>query len=284
MNRTLSSCALALAAAATPSAADAARGTDSCRAYIDTLPAVVSTPGVYCLRAGLATATSTGTAITVAGHHITIDCNDFRLRGTAATSTRAIGIAADNKANTIVRNCHIDGFGSGIVLTGNGHEVYGNRLERITTEGISVASSPGSIRDNRLSDIGVDGMRPVPRAIVATGDVDILRNVIYRVQGQHDTSPTIAILSKSGQSNVIAGNEVMRVGNTLSGGAVGIRTTGSAASRTVIRDNLVSASSGNATGYGIWCGSAKAIARGNQVAGWDSALLKCVSSGNVSTP
>src|SRR5687768_5499102 len=102
---------VALFATGTATSARAAESYDNCVAYIDALPVVIGTQGVWCLRDNVSTAISSGAAITIATNNATIDCNDFKIGNLAAgPSTNAIGIQASNRRNATIRNCTIRGF------------------------------------------------------------------------------------------------------------------------------------------------------------------------------
>src|SRR5688500_7900792 len=83
-----------------PGASRAAESYDNCTGFIDSLPAVITKQGTWCMRKDLSTAIDTGNAITVATNNVTIDCNDFKIGGLAAgVDTLAHGIvAADRKS------------------------------------------------------------------------------------------------------------------------------------------------------------------------------------------
>src|SRR4249920_3461142 len=78
-----------------PRAAHAAESYDNCTGYINSLPAVISTGGIWCLKHDLSTAID-GDAIHINGtNDITIDCNNFKIGGLAAgIGTNATGIWA----------------------------------------------------------------------------------------------------------------------------------------------------------------------------------------------
>ena len=80
---------LALAAfAASSSRACAASSYDSCVGFIDVVPAVISTPGNWCLRQHLRTNLTSTNAIEVQSNNVTIDCNGFMLDNQAAGPER----------------------------------------------------------------------------------------------------------------------------------------------------------------------------------------------------
>ena len=48
-----------------------------CTGFIDAVPAVLATQGVWCLRQDLATALNTGQIISIQTNNVTIDCNGY---------------------------------------------------------------------------------------------------------------------------------------------------------------------------------------------------------------
>lgn len=278
----ISLAAVLLAALATP--APAAESYDGCTGIIESLPATITKSGTWCLNHELSTANASGAAITVSAHHAIIDCEGYALRGTAnAATTTAIGIKSTDQLNITVRGCRINGFHTGISLLGSGHAVLDNQLASIRSVGIAIDSSPGLVRGNHITDVGTTGGRPANRGIYATGDVDVLDNTIDRIRGNHATSRTVGILSRLGQSNVIAGNRVTRMENLLAGGTYAIQVgVGNAASRTVVRDNQLAALANNAVGIGLSCTATKNLTRGNQINGWATAVsANCLVQNNV---
>ena len=51
---------------------------------ITTLPATISTPGIYCLKQDESTAIESGAAIAITANNVTLDCNGYRLGGLQA--------------------------------------------------------------------------------------------------------------------------------------------------------------------------------------------------------
>src|SRR5690606_12142559 len=141
-----------------PAPATAADSFDSCTGYIDSLPATISSQGVWCLRGHLSTGISSGDAISINTNNVTIDCNDFKLGGlSAGITTKAYGIHAYDRQNITVRNCSIRGFWIGIDLSGYtaaGHVVRDNRLDNITSTAISVWGPGSTARNNIVRDTG----------------------------------------------------------------------------------------------------------------------------------
>ena len=189
--------ALALAASAcTALPASAAESFDSCDGrFIDSLPATISTPGVWCLRHDVSTAIGAGAAIQVTANNVTLDCNGFRLGGLAAGSaTTAIGIFAVNRYNTTVRNCSIRGFAFGTWFwSGAGHAIVDSRFDQNTHVAILAKGAGLSILRNRIVDTGGSTAENLYGSASATGinadgDGEVAHNTVL------DTVATCGLL------------------------------------------------------------------------------------------
>jgi parallel beta-helix repeat protein len=131
----------------------------SCTGFIDSLPAHISTQGVWCLRRNLATNISSGAAILIDTNNVTLDCNEFKIGGlSAGNSTLTSGVFAADRINATVRNCSIRGFLTGIDLRlGSGHLVEHNRLDNNLYAGIFVSGENSLVRGNSVLDTGAAG-------------------------------------------------------------------------------------------------------------------------------
>jgi parallel beta-helix repeat protein len=137
--------------------AQAAESYDNCTDFVDSVPATITTQGIWCLRKDLSTAIVSGAAITIAAHNVTLDCNGFKLGGLAAgNESQARGIFAGQRLNATVRDCSIRGFLYGVFLSGGaGHLLEGNRLDNNLVIGLYVSAASNSIiRNNRVYDTG----------------------------------------------------------------------------------------------------------------------------------
>lgn len=151
---------------------------------ITSLPATISTQGVYCLRGHLSTNLASGAAITVATNNVTIDCNEFKLGNLAAgLQTQATGILANSRLNITVRGCGIRGFQTGVGLTNGLYRVENNRFDHNTQTAVRVGGDGSVIRGNEIVDTGNSGAADVNRfyGIYAEGNVDIVDNLISGV-------------------------------------------------------------------------------------------------------
>ena len=87
---------------------------------ITTLPATISTQGIYCLTGNLAAPSTFGSghAITIDANNVTLDLNGWKLGGQAAgAGTLAIGIYSLAN-NVTVKNGIVRGFYYGVLLGG----------------------------------------------------------------------------------------------------------------------------------------------------------------------
>ena len=223
---------------------------------ITTLPTVISTQGVYCLKQDLSTAITSGTAITINTNNVTIDCNDFKLGGLGGgPATLANGIGATNRSNITVRNCNIRGFYIGVNLSGASggyHMVENSRFDLNTTVGIYMSGDGGTIRNNRIYDTG-NGTGFIIAGIQTEYAVDILNNSINNVIAKPGSE-----LSAFGiHTNLLGGREVSgnRISGVIADGTsrrAGIYNTNSAGA--VIRNNSIYFSSPLKAGdVGIRC-------------------------------
>src|SRR5690606_3094851 len=127
----------------------------TCTGFIDSLPATISTQGVWCLRKNLSTAITEGSAIVIATNNVTIDCNGFKVGGLAGGEyTLAMGIRATDRQNVTVRHCNVRGFYCGVQLSGAGHLVEDSRFDNSSYAGIYVRGDNNLVRRNRVYDTG----------------------------------------------------------------------------------------------------------------------------------
>ncbi len=103
---------------------------------INTVPAVITLPGVYCLTKSLVTSMTSGNAIDIQANNVVFDMNGHRLGGLGAgLGTNARGIYANNRQNITIRNGTVRGFLIGIFLegsSGQGHLIEDVRADQNT--------------------------------------------------------------------------------------------------------------------------------------------------------
>ncbi len=255
-----------------PFAAQAAQSFEGCAGFIDTLPATISTQGVWCLRHDLATNIAGGNAITINTNNVTIDCNDFKIGGLAAgDASTAKGIYAELRQNATVRHCNVRGFYYGIDITGGaGHLVEDNRLDNNLEIGIFVTGDHNLVQRNRVFDTG--GASGGSIAIGIWGYADVLDNFVKGLTTAGSTYQLIGIMAP-GNGTSVAGN---RIGDLLlndTGTAYGIYLD---AVDQTISGNRVVAGSATTNGIGIkGKGISSTFCTGNTVAKFSVAVGTC---------
>ena len=217
----LSAFLLAAVAALLPRAGSA-ETFHTCVGFIDALPAVLTSQGVWCLRQDLATSLNSGFAIEVKTNNVTIDCNGFKIGGLGGGENMAeVGIAAYDRRRIGVRDCTIRGFDVGIDLRGSdpargGHRVEDNQLDFQPWLGIRVSGHDSIVRRNQLLSIGGSAFDEYAAAIHTGGDVDILDNTIAdmlpaRPAWEPDIGDVYAIVADDNGHGTIAGNRIRRI-------------------------------------------------------------------------
>jgi hypothetical protein len=272
--------AFTLLALAGADPARAAESYDGCKYTIASLPAVLSSQGVWCMKSDLSTSLATGTAITVAVNNVTIDCNHFKLGGLGAgTATQATGIDASSRGNTTVRNCTIRGFSQGVVAnSGYGTVVEDNLLEANRNYAIWATAADGTVvRGNRIVDTGGSSYYDWPNAISVSGDAHVIDNIVSGVADDGAADDGVHAIYVTDASGTITGNRISGLVADGTGAAYAIRTGGT--DRAVIDGNFVKGS-GAANSFGIHCASDLNLARNNVVLGMPWGVLGCTSAGN----
>jgi hypothetical protein len=244
---------------AAPSAL-AAESYDGCVGFIDAVPAVITTQGVWCLRKDISTSMNAISAIEIHVSNVTIDCNGFKLGGLAAgPGTFSTGIYAPGTlSNITVRHCTIRGFRSGIAIydndPGTGHLVEDNRLEQITSQGIYVIGQGSIVRRNTIVNTGGAPGSDRAQAITVLGDaIDNVVDGVFGAADVADFSPSGLYSGGVGNINgvgfLVQGNRIRNLVPKGTGEARGLELAGYAQS---VRDNTVSQIS-STTGKGVYC-------------------------------
>jgi hypothetical protein len=277
----------ALAAVSLPAAA--AESYDNCVGFIDNVPATVSTQGVWCLRADVATKLTTVSAITVAGNNITIDCNGFKIGGLGAgMGTDSVGIATSGERQNIgVRHCNLRGFRTGIALAGGGHVVEDNVVDAMTWQGVQVSGDGSVVRHNRVLTTGGSthaNYRASAVGIATTHSVEVIDNTVDGVAPLGDLAgngQATGIQTAYNNDGTLSGNRVRGVAGVGSGADQGIRNL-SSGQVTMVENTLNG--SGRMASTGIACANAKGVAARNVVTGFRNAIANCYGDGNVAAP
>ncbi len=288
-NQILFCCFAAIGLSLAPPA-QAAESFDNCTGFIDSIPATITTQGVWCLRSDLSTAISNGNAITVSTNNVTVDCNDFKLGGLAAgPATDAYGVFSNTRLNTVVRNCNIRGFSEGVfLLGGSGHVVEDSRFDGITFIGIRINSPNTTVRGNTLTDTGGSTSQGNFYGIVAAtpqGGIDVIDNTINGVTAGDDGDNAYGIWMSGMSSGSISHNRVRGVipGAGGTSGAI----FGNSSGRQAVHDNVVHGS--NIPGsFGIVCADNSATAFNealdNFVQRYPIPIQNCLTTGNIVNP
>ena len=265
-----------------PRAAFAAESYDNCTGTISSLPAVISTQGTWCLKASLATAIGSGSAISINTNNVTIDCNDFKLDGSAAgVGTVANGIVASNRLNATIRRCDIRGFLHGVYLTGSsggGHAVEDNRLYGNRGIGLQVEGSGSVVRRNGVfSTGGSTTLTNAAYGIYTFDAVDVIDNTVAGVTATSGSDGSAyAIFLDSNPNGRIVGNGLRGMAKDGAGLVVGVFGTGT--THIEIRDNDLVAD-GAAGTIGVDCQNSSGAAKGNAINGFASGIVNCTDSG-----
>jgi hypothetical protein len=251
--------------ASLPVTARAAESFDGCKGYIDTLPAVISTPGVWCLRKDVGTGIATGTALSIAANNVTLDCNGFRVGGLAGgPDSQAWGIASTALATTI-RGCSVRGFAVGIRPGGHGALVEDNRLEGTTAIGIWVGGDAALVRRNRLLDIGG---RADPASAIVSEDVDRVELRDNEIDGVASTGASVqGFALVGGVGHLVAGNTLRGLVPGTESPAGGIVLSGATA---IVAGNQLESPSSN--GAALSCTDTENIVRDNSMLGFASGI------------
>jgi len=260
----------------------AAESYDSCSGFIDSVPATISTQGVWCLRADLSTAISSGSAITINANNVTIDCNNFKLGGLGGgPGSIATGVFS-NRTNASVRNCNIRGFWSGIeILSLGGNLVESNRLDGNLAYGIYTAGAGSTIRNNQVFDTGGSTESPnLAIGIYGAEGTDIVGNTVYGVSTNGESFFSYGIATVSNGTGSIRGNRIKGV-LAAGGSSSGIHTFISG--RVVVRDNDIQGI-GAPGSIGVRCENNQGTSGGNFIAGFETAVQGCMSVGDTLNP
>jgi len=260
-----------------PRLAHAAESYDNCSGFITSIPATITTQGTWCLKTDLATAITSGNAITINTNNVTIDCNNFKLGGLAAgVGSQATGIGGTSRLNTTVRHCNIRGFYYGIDFAGassGGHVVEDSRFDGNLYIAIDVEADGSTIRRNLVFDTGGSTNSINAEAIYAAGLVDILDNTIS------------GVLATTGGSGSAQGIYTYSAGGTISGnrvrGLVGDGAGGSYANYNLF-SNRVSIHNNDFIGpgtQGLHCFTSDGSFRDNLISGYTTANDSCTDGG-----
>jgi len=245
---------------------------------------VVNTQGVYCLKNDLATVQSSGAAIDVQAHNVTIDCNGFKLGGLGGgTASTAVGIDGSGTANLTVRGCNIRGFRFGVLTdatSGGGHLVEDNRFDGVREIAVQLYGDGSTIRRNQMLDTGAGSTlaSAYVAGVRALGNIDVVDNQISVVLGDPDAAAyAIGIFHETGSGGQILGNSVSGVTASATGYSYGIVAFSSGV---LIRDNSLSGEPANSL-FAIGCTTTDplTVAKDNVAFGFAALIESCGNAG-----
>ena len=189
---------------------------------ITSLPATISSPGVYCLESDFAYTSANVNAITIAANNVTLDLNAHKIGDLGAgTATGAVGVFAINQQNITIKNGTIRGFELGIFITdgtnppatSQGHLIEDVRLDQNRYEAINVRGNGCIIRNNQVVATGgtTSFANPDGIGIIVQGAGNrVLDNDVSGTTSS-GTGNAFGIESTGGDGLVVAGNRVSGV-------------------------------------------------------------------------
>jgi hypothetical protein len=276
-----------------PDNAHGAQSYDNCTGFITSIPAVVTNQGTWCMKQDLATAMTSGEAITIAANNVTIDCNDFKLGGLAAgTATWSYGIYANNRFNATVRHCNIRGFKIGLLFdataasTSGGHLVEDNRFDGNTYIALFVKGDGSLLQRNRIFDTGGGTSSGASHAFGISTDfaVDVLNNSVSGVTATTGSNGyAVGIDVEYAPYGRVVGNSVSGLIKDGIATGLGIYLINGGSSRIAIHDNDIVGD--GLTGFGIDCTSTTDRVRTNTISAFATGIGGCSDDGgNIISP
>jgi hypothetical protein len=287
----LSIACLALAAVVfgtAPRPARAAESTDACTTTINTTPYGIDAPGTYCLSQNLIASSNSFNAISIDANDVTLDCNGFRIDGTAIGNAVSVsGIMGTNVANVTIRHCHVRGFWVGIDLNEASatpslrHVVEDNRVDLSRSMGIFVKGDGSVVRRNLVLNTVSPVVGHDARGIATDGDIDIVGNTVFSVRTS--SAAAYGIHTQRNEGGSVRGNRVSEVHKNGGAGAVEAIHNEAASARMAIRGNSLTGAA-EAGSVGVSCDVATDRAKGNSIKGFATAVVGCSNDGNVVKP
>lgn len=265
---------------------------------ITSLPTVITTQGVYCLKQHMPINLASGAAVTVNVNNVTIDCNEFKIGNLAAGSANnAVGVSANGRNNVTVRHCGIRGFRSGVQLIDGTYQVEDNTFDFSTQTGVFVSGSGSVVRRNVIIDTGESSLAGLTefQGISVSGDMDVIDNTISGVLASAGSNATAyGIQTTNMDSGTIRGNRIRNLIRDGTGNQRGIWNQDGGHNMVEHNSIVVAAGLLEAGDGGIRCGDGLILsgaARDNTVVGTGVVgealgLINCflVSDGNVVNP
>ena len=141
---------------------------------ITDVPFTITAPGIYCLKKNLTNTTNPAPAylagaIEIEADNVTLDLNGFSLSNKlAGPANRMNGIVSFYRQNTIVRNGHVEGFATAVLLGGLWAQrslIENIRANASNVNGMFVVGDNSVIRNNYVTNVGP-----------GNGDTDAIRH------------------------------------------------------------------------------------------------------------
>jgi hypothetical protein len=282
MTRSLSRAAL-LAACVSSIAMPSLAETTICT-QITTIPYIINTSGIYCLDSDFPLSMSSGAAITIGASDVTLDMNRHVLNNTGAgPTTTAVGIAAHQQKNVVIKNGAVQGFYIAVAITDTTPPTasQGNLIESIAAEGSGqiglLLEGQGNVARHNLvtATVGARG------GIYVAGADNVVHDNDISGPGSPSSVSSRGIFAYFTQGLVIDNNRISFGPSTTSNGFEGISLYQS--SDTIIRNNsIVKVDSGGSTpsrSSAIYAYSAtNAAIASNHVTGFFFGIVAVVST------
>lgn len=280
-----------------PGIARAAESYAGCSGFVDALPIVIDTSGIWCLRQDLATP---GHAIIIEADDVTIDCNGHKLDGGLdGLWAGGYGVQALDRKNIVVRRCKIQGFLYGIKLAGSqgkGHVVEDSHFDGNSYIGVYVSGDGSVVRRNMVTNTG--GSLNSPSSGMAYGiyvfdSVNVVDNIISGVRPTaggsaygEPTGSTWGIYTWENSKGTIGNNRVRGLTQIGAGGTYAIYNV--FPERISVRGNSL-IGNGTAGSIGVGCDNGYEASNdpvlGNIISGFDAGITFCFDAGgNDVTP
>ena len=213
---------------------------------ISTVPATLSSSGVYCINDDLVLAGSTGTAVTITADSVTLDLNGHALRSKASANTATTGVAVSGHKYFTIIDGTIAGFGNAIDVE-------------------SPAGGPRSL-GGLIADIKVQ--RSVALAIGLDCDGCVVRNnlVTETIVPASISGFSALGISVNGTGDQISGNRVFNTHSVPTGAeafAIYVLASNSTVSQNYVANDHIA----NPREFGIIASGANDIVSNNQVQG-----------------
>ena len=279
---------LAVCAAAAP--ARAGEGYASCSGFIDSVPHSITSAGTWCLRHDLATAATSGAAISIQADNVVLDCNGFKIGGLGAgPGTNATGIlgggsigSGGSQYNVTVRNCTVRGFATGLSIipgsgNGGGYLIEDNLFDQNRVSGILVGASRNRVQRNRVLNTG--GKPGSTNSAGIRASADLIDNTVDGVFGD-ETQANISVYGidvGSAVAHLVHGNQISGLRHKGSGAAYGLLAGGGVTlshNRVVAATPVAVSSGAGICGYQGGC-----LCTGNTVANFSNPFSTCTDLG-----